>query len=124
MLQAPLVMTQAPEVPTRKTSILEFDHLAPVRVPIPAGVDPDGMGRVHIVDVEDNPLYHRLLSAFHRFTGCPALISTSLRYRREPIACTPAEAYACFMRTGMDYLVMGSYILAKVDQEPWGKSDA
>ncbi len=101
-----------------------FDRLHIARSAIPAVTHVDNSARIQTVDAQDNPLYHRLLQAFHRLTGCPVLINTSFNVRGEPIVCTPDEAYTCFMRTRMDYLVMGSYILAKVDQEPWEEDDA
>ncbi|MDH4069172.1 MAG: hypothetical protein OEV30_01990, partial [Ignavibacteria bacterium] len=49
-------------------------------------------------------------------TGCPAIINTSFNVRGEPIVCTPEDAYRCFMRTKMDYLVIGSFLLSKSEQ--------
>ncbi|HXX62818.1 MAG TPA: carbamoyltransferase C-terminal domain-containing protein, partial [Bacteroidota bacterium] len=62
--------------------------------------------------------YHALIEAFYRKTGCPLIINTSFNVRGEPIVCTPQEAWRCFMRTEMDYLVMGSFVIAKSDQQP------
>ena len=66
---------------------------------------------------EDNPAYYDLLSAFERLTGCPVLVNTSFNVRGEPIVCTPAEAYACFMRTEMDCLVLEEFVLEKAAQD-------
>ena len=68
---------------------------------------------------ETNPRYNALLEAFHEQTGCPVLINTSFNVRGEPIVCTPEDAYRCFMRTEMDYLVIGNHILDKQAQPPW-----
>jgi carbamoyltransferase len=76
----------------------------------------DYSARVQTVRREDNPLYHELIEAFGRLTGCPVLVNTSFNVRGEPIVCTPAEAYACFMRTEMDALVLGEYVLLKDEQ--------
>jgi carbamoyltransferase len=65
---------------------------------------------------EENPLYYELLCAFERLTGCPVLVNTSFNVRGEPIVCTPEQAYTCFMRTEMDYLVLGDFILDKRQQ--------
>jgi carbamoyltransferase len=73
----------------------------------------DHSARVQTVDAERNPAYHALLTAFHARTGCPVLVNTSFNVRGEPIVCTPADAYRCFMRTQMDHLVLGSFLLAK-----------
>ncbi|MPN46992.1 hypothetical protein SDC9_194592 [bioreactor metagenome] len=58
-----------------------------------------------------------LLKAFEKLTGCPVLINTSFNVRNEPIVCTPAEAFACFMATDMDRLVVGNAVLRKVEQD-------
>ena len=70
------------------------------------------------VHAETNPRYHALISAFKRRTGCPVLVNTSFNVRGEPIVCTPHDAYLCFMRTNMDTLVMGSFLLDKKEQPP------
>ena len=67
---------------------------------------------------ETNPRYHALLSAFKARTGCGVLVNTSFNVRGEPIVGTPDDAYRCFMRTEMDYLVIENYLLAKADQPP------
>jgi len=74
---------------------------------------------VQTVTPDTNPRFHRLLTEFHRRTGCPVLINTSFNVRGEPIVCTPLDAYRCFMRTHLDYLVLGPYLLAKGDQPEW-----
>ena len=68
------------------------------------------------VSKRDHPLYHRLLTRFGERTGVPVLINTSFNVRGEPIVCTPHDAYLCFMRTNMDYLVVGRHLLDKRDQ--------
>ena len=68
------------------------------------------------VDTERNPLLHRLLTKFHRHTGCPVMINTSFNVRSEPIVCTPEDAYRCFMTTDMDVLVLGRHVLKKQEQ--------
>jgi carbamoyltransferase len=80
---------------------------------IPSVTHVDGSARVQTVNQEDNPLFYDLLNAFDKLTGCPVIINTSFNVRGEPIVCNPREAYNCFMKTGMDYLVMGNYVVAK-----------
>ena len=87
------------------------------RSDIPAVTHIDYSARIQSVSREDNPLYYDLIAAFERKTGCPVIINTSFNVRGEPIVCRPAEAYTCFMRTEMDYLVMGNYIVAKTEQK-------
>jgi carbamoyltransferase len=65
-----------------------------------------------------NPRYHALLEAFEAKTGCGVIVNTSFNVRGEPIVCTPADAYRCFMRTEMDLLVLGNCVLEKSAQKP------
>ena len=67
--------------------------------------------------------YHKLIQAFKRKTGCSVLVNTSFNVRGEPIVCTPEDAYRCFMRTEMDYLVIGDYLFAKQEQPAWEQKD-
>jgi len=64
----------------------------------------------------DNPLYYDTINAFYKLTNCPLVINTSFNVRGEPIVCTPEDAYKCFMRTNMDYLIMGPFLLDKKQQ--------
>jgi carbamoyltransferase len=84
---------------------------------IPAVTHVDGSARIQTVDREDSPLYHLLLSEFEKQTGCPLLINTSFNVRGEPIVCTPEDAFECFIRTHMDVLVMGPFVLKKGRQK-------
>jgi carbamoyltransferase len=80
---------------------------------IPAVTHVDGSARLQTVSRDENPLFHDLIEEFDRQTGCPVIINTSLNVRGEPIVCTPHDAMMCFMRTDMDFLVMGNCILDK-----------
>jgi len=82
---------------------------------IPAVVHVDGTCRPQSVSREWNPLYHDILEAFHQRTGVPVLLNTSFNVRGEPIVCRPIEALRCYMGTGMDALVIGSFLLKKAD---------
>jgi len=95
-----------------------IDKLNVVRSDIPAITHVDYSARLQTVHKETNPRYHKLISKFEEKTGCAVIINTSFNVRGEPIVCTPEDAYRCFMRTNMDYLVLGSYILNKEDQKP------
>jgi carbamoyltransferase len=86
------------------------------RSTIPAVTHVDYSARVQTVAREESPAFHELLAAFERLTGCAVLVNTSFNVRGEPIVCTPAEAYVCFMRTEMDCLVMGDFVLLKSEQ--------
>jgi carbamoyltransferase len=100
-----------------------FEKLQVVRSELPAITHVDFSARIQTVDREDNPLYHALIEAFYRQTGCPVIINTSFNVRGEPIVCTPDEAYTCFMRTRMDFLCLGSFLLDKTAQTPWEEED-
>jgi carbamoyltransferase len=85
---------------------------------IPAVRHVDGTARIQTINRGQNPLYYDLISAFDRITGVPLLVNTSFNVRGEPIVTTPHDSYLCFMRTNMDYLVVGSYVLDKKEQPP------
>ena len=88
-----------------------------VRSDIPAITHVDYSARLQTVHKETNPLFHRLISRFEENYGSAVLINTSFNVRGEPIVCSPDDAYRCFMRTKMDYLVMGNFLLDKGDQK-------
>jgi carbamoyltransferase len=88
-----------------------------VRSDIPAVTHVDYSARIQTVHKETNPLFHKLISKFEETYGSAVLINTSFNVRGEPIVCTPEDAYKCFMRTNMDYLVIGNYLLDKDEQE-------
>ncbi|MFE9017934.1 carbamoyltransferase [Streptomyces sp. NPDC007808] len=96
-----------------------LDLLRVPRSTIPAVTHVDGSARVQTVTAEHNPRFHALLTAFRDRTGCPVLVNTSFNVRGEPIVRTPQEAYACFMRTRIDLLVLGDHLLDKRDQPEW-----
>jgi len=83
---------------------------------IPAVTHVDGSARIQSVARESNPLYYDLITAFEKKTDCPVIINTSFNVRGEPIVCSPSDAYRCFMRTDMDRLVVGNFLLDKSKQ--------
>ena len=87
------------------------------RSSIPAITHVDYSARLQTVDKEDNPRYYDMIKEFERLTGCPVIINTSFNVRGEPIVCTPHDAYMCFMRTEMEYLIMGNCLLDKKEQK-------
>jgi len=94
-----------------------LDKLKIVRSEIPAITHVDCSARVQTVSAEDNPLYHALLRSFFEKTGCPLIVNTSFNVRGEPIVCSPEDAFRCFARTNMDYLVLGPYVIDKKNQD-------
>jgi carbamoyltransferase len=95
-----------------------IDKLNVVRSDVPAVTHVDYSARVQTVERETNPLFYDLIARFDEEFGSAVLINTSFNVRGEPIVCTPADAYRCFMRTDMDYLMMGSFLLDKTEQRP------
>jgi carbamoyltransferase len=87
------------------------------RSTLPAVTHVDYSARVQTVAAADNPRFHHLLSEFEKRTGCPVLVNTSFNVRGEPPVCTPEDAFRCFMRTEMDYLVLGNFLLDKAEQK-------
>ena len=90
-----------------------LDKLKACRSTIPAVTHVDYSARVQTVDAERHGRYRQLLERFHAKTGCPVLINTSFNVRGEPIVCTPAEAYRCFLSTHIDALVLERFVLVK-----------
>jgi len=101
-----------------------IDKLHSKRSELPAITHVDYSARVQTVHEQTNPRYYRLLKAFDERTGCGVLVNTSFNVRGEPVVCSPEDAYRCFMRTEMDYLVVENFLLAKSDQPKWEKDDS
>jgi len=91
----------------------------PAKRTVPAITHVDGSARVQTVTAQDTPLYHGLLTAFEAATGCPMVINTSFNVRGEPIVCTPEDAFQCFIRTHMDTLMVGRFLVRKEDQRAY-----
>jgi carbamoyltransferase len=98
-----------------------IEKLNIVRSDIPAITHVDYSARLQTVHKETNPRFHKLIAQFEKDTSCAVIINTSFNVRGEPIVCTPEDAYKCFMRTNIDYLVLGNYLLSKEDQKPMEK---
>jgi carbamoyltransferase len=110
--------------PTGDESNLEIhDWVNRVRSDLPAITHVDYSARIQSVSPETNPRYHALIRAFEELTGCPVIVNTSFNVRGEPIVCTPSDAYRCFMRTEMDHLVLGPFVLDKALQAAWPETE-
>jgi len=116
LLVAPVQSDQRIPMTSDQDQLFGIEKLNIPRSNIPAVTHVDYSARVQTVRREENPLYYDLLRAFGALTGCPVLVNTSFNVRGEPIVCTPDEAFTCFMRTEMDYLVLGDFILDKREQ--------
>ena len=91
------------------------------RSEVPAITHVDYSARIQSVSKNTNKRYHDMLTAFNDKYDCPVIVNTSFNVRGEPIVCTPKDAYLCFMRTEMDYLIMNNYLLSKKEQKPLDK---
>lgn len=103
------------ETDTPSPYMLLTAQVRPEKRHIPAVTHVDGSARLQTVSREEHTIYYDLIREFDRQTGCPVIINTSFNVRGEPIVCTPHEAFKCFMRTKMDYLVLGGFLIAKKD---------
>ena len=107
-----LPMTQEQE------SYFGLKKLNIARSEVPAITHVDYSARIQSVSKDTNPRYHDMLTIFNEKNNCPVIVNTSFNVRGEPIVCTPKDAYLCFMRTEMDYLILNNYLLRKIDQNP------
>ncbi len=103
-------------MPVSMSRTKQFEEPAQPRSVIPAVTHVDYSARLQTVDAARHGRFWRLLREFNRLTGCPVLINTSFNVRGQPIVCSPADAYGCFVATGMDILVMEHFVLYKEEQ--------
>ncbi len=127
--ESPYMLLVAPVRQERRIPLMDeqrqlwgIDQLNVPRSDIPAVTHIDYSARVQTVSRERSPRYYNLIKAFEQRTGCGMLVNTSFNVRGEPIVCTPADAYTCFMRTNIDALVLGSYLVEKSAQPAWTES--
>src|SRR6266511_4149839 len=121
LLVAPVAGSIRREMTPEEQRFFGLQKLLTVRSTIPAVTHVDYSARIQTVTPDENPLYYRLIKTFGEKHGCPLIINTSFNVRGEPIVCTPEQAYVCFMRTNMDYLLLGNFLLEKKDQKPLDK---
>jgi carbamoyltransferase len=124
LLVAPVRETHQRPLPEGWRDAPLYDRLYFQRSHLPAVTHVDYSARIQTVSRATNPRYWALLQAFKARTGCGVLVNTSFNVRGEPIVCTPDEAYRCFMRTDMDFLVIGDYVFDKADQPPLDEAPA
>lgn len=119
LLVAPVKREKCFAMTDEQEKLFGIERLNVPRSEIPAVTHVDYSARVQTVHRETNPRFHRLLEAFEKKTRCSVLVNTSFNVRGEPIVCTPEDAYRCFMRTEMDYLVLENFLLTKTRQPEW-----
>ncbi len=118
LLVAPVKEDIRRQMTEEEKRLFGIEQLNVVRSSIPAVTHVDYSARIQTVDGETHPRYYRMIKKFDEKYGCPVVINTSFNVRGEPIVCTPEDAYLCFMRTDMDYLILGNFLLDKKKQRP------
>ena len=123
LLVAPLKEERRIPIPESQKHLWRTEQLNLTRSDVPAITHVDYSARVQTVGPDLNRNYYDLLRAFERQTGCPLLVNTSFNVRGEPIVCSPKDAYTCFMRTAMDFLVLWPFLLDKKAQPEWKEEE-
>jgi len=118
LLVAPVKKERCIDISRERKDLWGINLLNVSRSDIPAVTHIDYSARIQSVHENLNPRYYRLIRKFEERTGCAVIVNTSFNIRGEPIVCSPEDAYRCFMRTEMDYLVLEDFILDKRKQSP------
>lgn len=121
LLVAPVENSRQRVMTEEERSRFGLEKLLAIRSTIPAVTHVDYSARVQTVTEKNNSMYYRVIKKFDEKYGCPVIINTSFNVRGEPIVCSPEHAYICFMRTNMDFLVLGNFLLEKKEQKPLDK---
>ncbi len=121
LLVAPVQKEIRLPVPEKSGELFGLKRLNQLRSTIPAVTHVDYSARVQTVAPDGQPLFYRLLKDFDTRYQCAVIVNTSFNVRGEPLVCSPEDAYRCFMRTNMDYLVLGNYLIEKKEQKPLDK---
>ena len=119
LLVAPVKKDRHIPMTEEQSRLFGIEKLNVPRSDIPSVTHVDYSARVQTVSRDVNPDYYDLIHEFEKQTGCGLLVNTSFNVRGEPIVCTPEDAYRCFMRTHIDTLVLGPFVLNKEDQPEW-----
>ncbi len=123
LLVAPVQKSIRRSMTPDQEKLFGIEKLNVSRSSIPAVTHVDYSARVQTVDPKTNALYYELIKKFEEKHGCAVLINTSFNVRGEPLVCRPEEAFKCFMRTNMDYLILGHFLLDKTRQKPMEKDE-
>lgn len=116
LLVAPVKESRRFNISEKDQSLFGIDKLNVAHSDIPAVTHVDYSARIQTVDRQNNGLYYQVIKKFDEKYGSGVIVNTSFNVRGEPLVCTPQEAYMCFMRTQMDYLVLGNCLLDKKNQ--------
>jgi carbamoyltransferase len=123
LLVQPVQQKRRKALPPGYDSFSLKEKLYHLRSDMPAITHIDFSARIQTVHPETNPKYYELVREFKKLTGYGVIVNTSFNVRGEPIICTPEDAYRCFMRTEMDYLVVGNFVFEKKQQPQWQEKD-
>jgi carbamoyltransferase len=121
LLVAPVAKSRRHEIAAGQRNLSGLQKLLTIRSDIPAVTHVDFSARIQTVTDQNQPMFYRVIKKFEQSYGCPVIINTSFNVRGEPIVATPEHAFTCFMRTNMDYLLLGNFLLEKRDQKPLDK---
>jgi carbamoyltransferase len=121
LLVAPVAKDRQREVSAEEEKRFGLEKLLAVRSEIPAVTHVDYSARIQTATADHQPMFYRMIKRFDEKYGCPVIINTSFNVRGEPIVATPEHAFTCFMRTNMDYLLLGDFLLEKKEQKPLEK---
>ena len=123
LLVAPVAKDKRIQMSEEQEELFGIDKLNVARSEIPAVTHVDYSARIQTIHAETNPRFHDLIEHCEQKSGCPIVINTSFNVRGEPIVASPEDAYRCFMRTEMDYLVLENFLLDKKQQPVWNETD-
>ena len=121
LLVAPVSKNRRRELIADEQNLFGLQKLLTIRSEIPAVTHVDYSARIQTVTDQHQPMFYRMIKKFDERYGCPVIINTSFNVRGEPIVATPEDAFICFMRTNMDYLLLGNFLLEKNEQKPLDK---
>ena len=121
LLVAPVSKNRRHEITADNQSLFGLQKLLTIRSEIPAVTHVDYSARIQTVADQHQPMFYRMIKKLDERYGCPVIINTSFNVRGEPIVATPQHAFTCFMRTNMDYLLLGNFLLEKNEQKPLDK---
>jgi carbamoyltransferase len=121
LLVAPVAKDRQRKTTSEEDARFGLEKLLTVRSEIPAVTHVDHSARIQTVTADHQPMFYGVIKRFDEKYGCPVIINTSFNVRGEPIVATPEDAFTCFMRTNMDYLVLGNFLLEKTEQKPLDK---
>jgi carbamoyltransferase len=121
LLVAPVSKNRRHKIAADRQNSFGLQKLLTIRSDIPAVTHVDFSARIQTVTDQNQPMFYRVIKKFEERYECPVIINTSFNVRGEPIVATPEHAFTCFMRTNMDYLLLGNFLLEKTDQKPLDK---